>query len=314
MRRSKISVIGAGNVGATCAHWAAAKELGDVVLFDIVADMPQGKALDLAEAGPVEGFDGAFVGTNDYKDTGGSDVIVITSGMPRKPGMTREDLFEANKQIISQVVSACVEHSPEAYIIMVTNPLDTMTYLAKHISKLPKHRVMGQAGVLDAARFRTFVSMELGVSVEDIQALVMGGHGARKKMSVDVHAIMFEFDSSQNIQMMNADVLVIPPINTLVYVEGEVNGPGAFLHTPNLTAGDYIGQAGGPTHYANMGVAYVLRAGERIPARTDPVVEPGDRIMIPRIGIKWWQDYLRIFSGIGIPVASIIISLYALNN
>jgi malate dehydrogenase len=177
MRRSKISVIGAGNVGATCAHWAAVKELGDVVLFDIVDDMPQGKALDLAEAGPVEGFDGAFAGTNDYKDTRGSDVIVITSGMPRKPGMTREDLFEANKKIITQVVSSCVEHSPDAHIIMVTNPLDTMTFLAKHISKLPKHRVMGQAGVLDAARFRTFVSTELGVSVEDVQALVMGGHG-----------------------------------------------------------------------------------------------------------------------------------------
>ena len=147
-----------------------------------------------------------------------------------------------------------------------------------------------------------------------VERLVMGGHGTRKKMSVDVHAIMFEFDTSQNIVMMNADVLVIPPINTLVYVEGEVNGPGAFLHTPNLTAGDYIGQAGGPTHYANMNVAYVLRAGERIPARADPVVEPGDRIMIPRIGIKWWQDYLQIFSGIGLPVASIIISVYALRN
>lgn len=177
MRRSKISIIGAGNVGATCAHWAAVKELGDVVLFDIVEDMPQGKALDLAEAGPVEGFDGAFIGTNDYADTKGSDVVVITSGMPRKPGMTREDLFEANKKIITQVVSSCVEHSPDAYIIMVTNPLDTMTYLARHISKFPKHRVMGQAGVLDASRFRTFVSMELGVSVEDVQALVMGGHG-----------------------------------------------------------------------------------------------------------------------------------------
>ena len=177
MRRSKISVIGAGNVGATCAHWAAAKELGDVVLFDIVEDMPQGKALDLAEAGPVEGFDGDFVGTNDYKDTAGSDVIVITSGMPRKPGMTREDLFEANKKIITDVVTGCVEHSPDAFIVMVTNPLDTMTYLSKHISGWPKHRVMGQAGVLDAARFRTFVAMEVGVSVEDVQALVMGGHG-----------------------------------------------------------------------------------------------------------------------------------------
>jgi malate dehydrogenase len=177
MRRAKISIIGAGNVGATCAHWAVVKELGDVVLYDIVEDMPQGKALDLAEAGPVEGFDGNFIGTNDYGDTANSDVVVITSGMPRKPGMTREDLFEANKKIITEVVSSCVKHSPDAILIMVTNPLDTMTYLARAISGFPKNRVVGQAGILDASRFRTFVAMELNVSVEDVQALVLGGHG-----------------------------------------------------------------------------------------------------------------------------------------
>ncbi len=177
MKRSKISVIGAGNVGATCAHWAAVKDLGDVVLVDIVEGMPQGKALDLAQCGPVDGFDGNFTGTQDYKDTANSDIIVISSGMARKPGMTREDLLEANKNIISSVVSSCVEHSPEAIIVLVTNPLDTMTYLAKHVSGFPKNRVVGQAGVLDSARFRTFVSMEIGVSVEDVQALVMGGHG-----------------------------------------------------------------------------------------------------------------------------------------
>lgn len=177
MRRHKISIIGAGNVGATCAHWAAVKELGDVVLVDVIEGMPQGKALDLAQSGPVEDFDGLFLGTNDYKDTAGSDVIVITSGMARKPGMTREDLLEANKQIVTKVVSSCVEHSPEAILVVVTNPLDTMTYLAKHVSGFPKNRVLGQAGVLDSARFRTFVAMELGVSVEDVQALVMGGHG-----------------------------------------------------------------------------------------------------------------------------------------
>jgi len=177
MRRHKISIIGAGNVGATCAHWAAVKELGDVVLLDVIEGMPQGKALDLAQSGPVEDFDGVFVGTNDYKDTAGSDVIVITSGMARKPGMTREDLLEANKQIVTKVVSSCVEHSPGAILVVVTNPLDTMTYLAKHVSGFPKNRVLGQAGVLDSARFRTFVAMELGVSVEDVQALVMGGHG-----------------------------------------------------------------------------------------------------------------------------------------
>lgn len=177
MRRPKISIVGAGNVGATCAHWAASKELGDVVLVDIVEGMPQGKALDLAQSGPVEGFDGNFVGTQDYKDTENSDVVVVTSGMARKPGMSREDLLEANKQIITKVVSSCVERSPDAILVMVTNPLDTMTYLAHKVSGFPKHRVLGQAGVLDAARFRTFVAMELNVSVEDIQALVMGGHG-----------------------------------------------------------------------------------------------------------------------------------------
>jgi len=177
MRRAKISIIGAGNVGATCAHWAASKELGDIVLVDIVEGMPQGKSLDLAEAGPVEGFDGRLVGTQDYRDTAGSDIVVITSGMARKPGMTREDLLEANKNIVTAVVRSSVEHSPDAVLVLVTNPLDTMTYLAKKVSGFPKNRVVGQAGVLDAARFRAFVSMELGVSVEDVQALVMGGHG-----------------------------------------------------------------------------------------------------------------------------------------
>jgi len=177
MRRPKISIVGAGNVGATCAHWAAVKELGDVVLVDVVEGMPQGKALDLAQSGPVEDFDGSFVGTQDFRDTANSDVVVITSGMARKPGMTREDLLEANKQIITKVVSASAAQSPGAILVMVTNPLDTMTYLARKVSGFPKARVLGQAGVLDAARFRTFVAMELEVSVEDVQALVMGGHG-----------------------------------------------------------------------------------------------------------------------------------------
>ena len=177
MRRAKISIIGAGNVGATCAHWAAAKELGDIVLVDVIEGMPQGKALDLAEAGPLEGFDGRIVGTNSYEETAGSDVVVVTSGMARKPGMSREDLLDANKKIVSEVVRRCVEVSPGAILVIVTNPLDTMTYLAKHISGFPKNRVMGQAGVLDSSRFRTFVAMELGVSVEDVQALVLGGHG-----------------------------------------------------------------------------------------------------------------------------------------
>lgn len=177
MRRPKITIIGAGNVGATAAHWAAAKELGDIVLVDIIEGMPQGKALDLLEAGPVEDFDCNLIGANTYDQSAGSDIIVITSGVARKPGMSREDLLNVNKAIIQSVTSESAKRSPEAFIVMVANPLDTMTYLAKHVSGFPKNRVMGQAGVLDASRFRTFVAMELNVSVEDTQALVLGGHG-----------------------------------------------------------------------------------------------------------------------------------------
>jgi len=177
MGRKKISIIGAGFVGATAAHWAAEKELGDVVLVDILEGIPQGKALDLFQAGPIEGFDARVIGTNGYEETMGSDVVVVTSGVPRRPGMSREDLLEINKKIIESVVAQVVEKSPNAILIMVTNPLDTMTYLAYKKSGFPKERVMGMAGVLDTARFRAFIAMELGVSVEDIQALLLGGHG-----------------------------------------------------------------------------------------------------------------------------------------
>ncbi len=177
MGRKKISVIGAGFVGATAAHWAAEKELGDVVLMDILEGIPQGKALDLFEASPVEGFDARVIGTNGYEDTKNSDVVIVTSGVPRKPGMSREDLLDINRKIIESVVGEVVKKSPKAILIMVTNPLDTMTYLAYKKSGLPKERVMGMAGVLDTARFRAFIAMELGVSVEDIQALLLGGHG-----------------------------------------------------------------------------------------------------------------------------------------
>jgi len=177
MGRKKISIIGAGFVGATAAHWAAEKELGDVVLVDILEGIPQGKALDLYEASPIEGFDAKVIGTNGYEDTKDSDVVIITSGVPRKPGMSREDLLEINKKIIESVVTQVVEKSPKAILIMVTNPLDTMTYLAYKKSGFPKERVMGMAGVLDTARFRAFIAMELGVSVEDIQSLLLGGHG-----------------------------------------------------------------------------------------------------------------------------------------
>ena len=175
--RNKITIVGAGFVGATAAHWCAAKELGDVVLVDIVEGMPQGKALDLLQAGPVEGYDLDIVGTNDYKDTANSDIIVITAGLPRKPGMTREDLVNTNAKIIRTVVENVVTYSPNAMVILVTNPLDTMTYLAKKVTGLPRERIIGQAGVLDSARMRTFISMELGVSVENIHASVLGGHG-----------------------------------------------------------------------------------------------------------------------------------------
>ena len=177
MGRKKITIVGAGNVGATAAHWAADKELGDVVLVDIVEGMPQGKALDLMEAGPVGGFDVNVVGSNSYEETKNSDVVIITSGLARKPGMSREDLMQKNKEIIQSVVEQIAKYSPDCTIIMVSNPLDTMAYLAYKVSKFPKNRVIGMAGILDAARFRTFVAMELNVSVEDTQAMLLGGHG-----------------------------------------------------------------------------------------------------------------------------------------
>jgi malate dehydrogenase len=177
MGRKKISIIGAGFVGATAAHWAAEKELGDVVLMDILEGIPQGKALDLFEASPIEGFDARVVGTKGYEETKDSDVVIITSGVPRKPGMSREDLLDINRKIVESVVTQVVEKSPKAILITVTNPLDSMTYLAYKKSGFPKERVMGMAGILDTARFRAFIAMELGVSVEDIQTLLLGGHG-----------------------------------------------------------------------------------------------------------------------------------------
>ena len=177
--RHKISIIGAGMVGSTTAHWLAERELGDIVLVDIpeVGDMPKGKALDLTQAGPVFGFDTRVTGTHDYADIAGSDIVVITAGMPRKPGMSREDLVGVNANIVRGVAEKVAQHAPEAIVIVVTNPLDTMTYLTKQVTGFPKERVMGQAGVLDSARMRTFIAMELNVSVENVHAFVLGGHG-----------------------------------------------------------------------------------------------------------------------------------------
>jgi malate dehydrogenase len=179
MRRAKISIIGAGNVGATTAHWCAAGELGDIVLLDIPAteDMPKGKGLDLMQASPVFGFDSRIVGTTDYADTAGSDVVVITAGLPRKPGMSRDDLLGTNAKIMTSVCENLKQTSPDAILIVVSNPLDAMVQRALQVTGFPPHRVLGQAGVLDTARYRTFLAMELGVSVEDVCALLMGGHG-----------------------------------------------------------------------------------------------------------------------------------------
>ena len=177
MGRKKISVIGAGNVGATVANKVAEMELGDVVMVDIIDGLPQGKGLDMFESAPIGGFDSAILGTTGYEETRDSDVVVVTSGVPRKPGMSREDLLETNKKIIESVVGQVVANSPNAILIMVANPLDTMTYIALKRSGFPKKRVVGMAGILDTARFKTFIAMELNVSVEDIQTIILGGHG-----------------------------------------------------------------------------------------------------------------------------------------
>src|SRR6476469_1697876 len=175
--RKKITVVGAGNVGATAAHWLAAKELGDVVLVDIVEGVPQGKALALAQAAPIEGFDVRLVGSNTYAETDNSDVVIITAGLARKPGMSRDDLLKTNADIVSKVVDEVVRRSPNTMLIIVSNPLDAMCQVALRRSGFPKHRVIGMAGVLDSARMRCFLAEALDVSVENVTAFVLGGHG-----------------------------------------------------------------------------------------------------------------------------------------
>jgi malate dehydrogenase len=175
--RNKVTIVGSGNVGATTAHWICAKELSDVVLIDIVEGVPQGKALDLAEAMPIERVACHVYGTNDYADTANSDVVVITAGLPRKPGMSRDDLLQTNFKIMKDVVSKVVQYSPDCVLVVVSNPLDAMVQAAYKLSGFPRERVVGMAGVLDSARFRTFISEELDVSVENVTAFVLGGHG-----------------------------------------------------------------------------------------------------------------------------------------
>src|SRR3954466_1075920 len=179
MRRAKISIIGAGNVGATTAHWCASAELGDIVLLDVpqVENMPRGKALDLMQSSPIMGFDSHITGTNSYDDTADSDVVVITAGIARKPGMSRDDLLGTNAKIVGSVAAEVKRTSPNAVVIVVSNPLDAMVQRALAVTGFPPSKVLGQAGVLDTARYRTFLAMELGVSVEDVSALLMGGHG-----------------------------------------------------------------------------------------------------------------------------------------
>ncbi|MBZ0252293.1 MAG: malate dehydrogenase [Candidatus Methylomirabilis sp.] len=177
MGRRKLTIVGAGNVGATAAHWAAERELADVVLVDVVEGVPQGKALDLTEARPVTGFDVNIVGSNGYDETANSDVVIITAGIARKPGMSRDDLLATNVKIVKSVTEEIVRRSPNAFLILVSNPLDAMVYVAHKVSKFPKNRIMGMAGVLDSARFRAFIAMELNVSVQDVNAFVLGGHG-----------------------------------------------------------------------------------------------------------------------------------------
>ena len=177
MARKKIALIGAGNIGGTLAHLAAQKELGDVVLFDIMEGVPQGKALDLSQCGPVEGFDVKLTGTNDYKDIAGADVIIVTAGVPRKPGMSRDDLLGINLKVMKAVGEGIKTNAPGAFVICITNPLDAMVWALREFSGLPHNKVVGMAGVLDSARFSTFLAQEFGVSVRDVSSFVLGGHG-----------------------------------------------------------------------------------------------------------------------------------------
>ena len=177
MARKKIALIGAGQIGGTLAHLAALKDLGDIILFDIVDGVPQGKALDLSQSGAVEGFDAKIKGTSEYKDIAGADVIVVTAGVPRKPGMSRDDLLEINLKVMEQVGAGIAKYAPDAFVICITNPLDAMVWALQRFSGLPTARVVGMAGVLDSSRFCHFIADELNVSIQDVNAFVLGGHG-----------------------------------------------------------------------------------------------------------------------------------------
>jgi len=195
MARSKISLIGGGQIGGVLAQLACLRELGDVVLFDIVEDMPQGKTLDLAEASPIDGFDVSCTGTNSYTDIAGSDVVIVTAGLPRKPGMSRDDLIEVNSKIMTAVAEGIRVNAPDAIVIVISNPLDAMVTLCRKVTGFPAERVIGQAGVLDSARFAAFIAWELEVSVKDVTAMTLGGHG-------DTMVPLIRYASVQGIPVM----------------------------------------------------------------------------------------------------------------
>ena len=195
MARSKISLIGGGQIGGVLAQLACLRELGDVVLFDIVEDMPQGKTLDLAEASPIDGFDVSCTGTNSYSDIAGSDIVIVTAGLPRKPGMSRDDLIEVNSKIMTSVSEGIRDNAPDAFVIVISNPLDAMVTLCQKVTGFPAERVFGQAGVLDSARFMAFIAWELGVSVKDVSAMTLGGHG-------DTMVPLIRYASVQGIPVM----------------------------------------------------------------------------------------------------------------
>jgi len=195
MARPKISLIGGGQIGGVLAQLACLRELGDVVMFDVVEDMPQGKTLDLAEASPIDGFDVSCTGTNSYTDIAGSDIVIVTAGLPRKPGMSRDDLIEVNSKIMTQVAEGIRDNAPDAFVIVISNPLDAMVTLCRKVTGFPAERVFGQAGVLDSARFAAFIAWELGVSVKDVTAMTLGGHG-------DTMVPLIRYASVQGIPVM----------------------------------------------------------------------------------------------------------------
>lgn len=236
MARRKITIVGAGHVGAHTAVWIALKELGDVVLIDIVEGIPQAKGMDLMEAVPIEGLDCNITGTNDYKDTRGSDVVIITAGVPRKPGMSRSDLIKINAGIVKDVTENIIKYSPDAIIIIVTNPLDAMVYVGWKVSGFPKTRVMGLSGALDSARLRAFIALELGVSVEDVQAMVIGGH-ADDMVPLPRYSTVSGIPITQLLQKERIDAI----IERTRKAGGEIVGllkTGSAYYAPSAAAGE----------------------------------------------------------------------------